>query len=229
MKKLSLLLLLPLILVTASRGQDSTEAAKIMHDLKKQLPEDPLYSSLVKDGWTFQDKAGKGLKQGIKIDPAVHGLIQELNAVDPADITRIKTVLTTAFENADELIELATGQVEKWKAFSNKFPVLFSLKPEEMTAVLTTSAETFLELEPPSDGRFAPGDISTGPGGGHCEIERENDRARCRRNARVESAACSAMTSTILGSLICGAYVLLHQQNCMDQAQIDYLYCLTGK
>jgi len=229
MKKITLLLLLPVILVTASRGQDNTDAAKIMNDLKKQLPADPLYTSLVKDGWTFQDKAGKGLRQGTLLDSADRGLLPELKAVNPVDISQIKSVLTTAFENAGELFNIVTGNLEKGKALKIKFPALFSLKPEETAAVLATAAETYYDMEQNSNGLLAPGGISTGPGGGVCETEREIDRARCYRNARLESATCSVMTTTILGSLICAAYVILHQRNCMDQAQIDYILCLTGK
>ena len=135
MKKMTLLLLLPVILVTASNGQDNTETVKIMNDLKKQLPLDPLYTSLVKDGWTLLDKAGKGLRQGTLLDSGDHSLLQELKAVNPADIDQVKSVLTKAFENADELFDIAMGNLEKLKALKTKFPVLFSLKPEETTAV----------------------------------------------------------------------------------------------
>jgi len=232
MKKITLLLFLPLILLTASRGQDGTDAVKIMNELKKQSPIDPLYSSLVNNYLISQDKATKGLKKGIQFettDPARPGLLQELKTISPADISQVKSVVSNSFDNADELLELTSKNLDKLKELKIKFPDLFTLKPEETADVLTTAATTYYDIEQNSNGLLAPGGISTGPDAGPCETGRDRDRARCHRNARMESAICGIMTSTLLGSLICGAYVLFHERNCMDQAQIDYLYCLAGK
>lgn len=52
------------------------------------------------------------------------------------------------------------------------------------------------------------------------------DKGRCTRNGRIGAVGCGLLSETIVLAFVCGGFVILNEEVCLQDAQVDYENCL---